>query len=106
MAEQSAIEPPAGDDLSERPHIQRQPDYGNIVHVDCRKCGSSNLLDPTRMQAGRGGGIVLTCTWCKREFSVRRRDIGRPAPDADMASLYTVPAAETPSRWKRLSRRS
>jgi hypothetical protein len=106
MAEQSAIQPPAGDGISERPRTQRQPDYGNIVHVDCRKCGSSNLLDPARMQARKGGGVVLICTWCKQQFLVRRRDIGRPTPDASVASLYTTGSTEPPSLWKRLSRRS
>jgi len=64
------------------------------------------MLDPTRMEARNSGRVVLTCTWCKQQFSVRRRDVGRPAPDAELASPYTAPAAKAPSRWKRLGRRS
>jgi hypothetical protein len=104
MAERSRVHPP-GDGVSEGTRVERQPDYGNVVHVDCRKCGSSNLLDPTRMQAEKGGRVFLICTACKKRFRVRRRDIARPAPDVLVASLYTAGQNEPLSRWRRLRRR-
>jgi len=93
-------------DGAERPHVERQPDFGNVIHVNCRKCGSSNLLDPTRMFASGAGRVTLICTTCYRAFRVRRRDIGRPALDASIAALYSTGPTETSSRWSRLSRRS
>jgi len=106
MAAPLPTPPPADRGISERPGTERRPDCGNVIHVGCRRCGTSNVLDLTRMEARNSRRVVLTCIWCKEQLSVRRRDVGHPAPDAEIASLSTAPAAKAPSRWKRLSHRS
>ena len=33
-----------------RSRVERAPDYGNVAYVDCRKCGTPNVLDPGRLE--------------------------------------------------------
>ena len=105
MAAPLPTPPPADAGISVQPSTERRPDCGNVIRVGCRRCGTSNVLDSTRMK-DHNSRRVLTCIWCKEQLSVRRRDVARPAPDAESASLDTAPAAKAPSRWKRLSHRS
>ena len=62
-----------------RPFVERAADYGNVAYVECRKCGTPNLLDPRRME-GNSLGVFLLCTQCWLRFVVRRSDLGRPVP--------------------------
>ena len=87
-----------------RSKVERQPDHGNVIHINCRHCETPTLLDPARME-NRKVGIFLLCRQCGRRFLVRHTDIHRPAPDAEVASLYTTPSPKQASRWQRLLRR-
>ena len=71
-----------------RPFVERAADYGNVAYVECRKCGTPNLLDPRRME-GNSLGVFLLCTQCWQRFVVRRSDLGRPVPDSVVVPLYT-----------------
>jgi hypothetical protein len=72
-----------------RPCVERAADYGNVAHVECRKCGTPNLLDPRRME-GNCVGVFLLCTQCWQRFLVRRSDLSRPLPDDVVVPLYTA----------------
>jgi transcription elongation factor Elf1 len=100
------VQPSVEEDVIERPHLDRRPDYGNVIHVACRRCGAATLLDPTRMEKQKVG-VFLLCPQCGRRFLVRRTDVGRPIPDAEVASLYTTEVSEPVApRWSRLRKRS
>jgi len=86
----------------ERRPVQRRSDYGNVIYVDCRQCATPILLDPARMEK-RKVGVFLLCRQCGQRFLVRHTDISRPAPDAEVASLY---ASSDPPPRRRLHRRS
>jgi hypothetical protein len=77
-----------------RPSVERGPDYGNVMYVECRKCGTPNLLDPTRMEETEFG-VFLLCGQCWQRFLVRRSDLDRPVPDAELVSLYDGRSAIT-----------
>jgi DNA-directed RNA polymerase subunit RPC12/RpoP len=110
MAPRPGVRSPAEEDVYHRPQVERRPDYGNVVYIDCRRCGMPNLLDPARMENHKVGVFIL-CPQCGRRFLVRHTDIHRPDPGW-VASLYTavLPHTETetesPSRRKRILRRS
>jgi len=93
---------PANHDAPKRPLVVRRPDYGNVVHVDCRNCSAPNLLDPARME-NQVVRVFLLCARCGRRFLVRRADIDRPAPDAVVVALYTSASPEVPARRGRRS---
>jgi hypothetical protein len=82
-----------------RPRVDRRPDYGNVIYIDCRRCGTRVLLDPARMEHKLG--VLLLCRQCGQRFLVRHTDILRPAPDVGLASLYTTPSPKPASRWSR-----
>jgi len=111
MAVRPSAPLPAAEEI-DQPHVERQPDFGNVVHVACRNCGEPNVLDPARMERQKGG-VFLLCQHCDRRFLVRNTDIHRPDPGW-VASLYTAALppsdtdteAEPPPPRKRLLRRS
>jgi hypothetical protein len=69
------------------PDDRRRPDYGNVLFVDCRKCGTPSLLDPKLMQS-HSIGVLQLCTQCEQRFLVRRTDIHRPVPNAELVVLH------------------
>jgi hypothetical protein len=92
-AGQDLIAPPIHVDTSRvhshhRPFVERDADYGNVAYVECRKCGTPNLLDPRRMEDSKVG-VFLLCTQCWQRFLVRRTDLDRPVPDDVVVPLYT-----------------
>jgi hypothetical protein len=85
------------------PLDRRRPDYGNVLFVDCRSCGTLNLLDPTLME-DRRGGVFLRCIKCGKRFVVRRTDVERPVPNAELVLLPTDPSRKPPGWWRRQRR--
>jgi hypothetical protein len=77
---------------------RRRPDYGNVLFVDCRKCGTPNLLDPNLMQSHRVG-VLLLCTQCEQRFLVRHTDIHRPIPNAELV-IHTGQREEPRRRFR------
>jgi hypothetical protein len=71
-----------------RSRVERAPDYGNVAYVDCRKCGTPNVLDPGRLE-DTIVAVFLLCSQCWQRFPVRRTDLSRPAPDGVVVPLYT-----------------
>ena len=104
MAARRGAQPPATHGSHEQRPVQRRPDYGNVINFACRQCGTPIVLDPARME-NRKLGVFLLCRGCGQRFLVRHTDIGRPAPDAEVASLYADASPEPPPR-RRLGRRS
>ena len=95
----------ANTNTHERARVERRPDYGNVISIECRRCGMPILLDPARME-NHEVRVFLLCMQCGQRFLVRLTDIQRPAPDPGVASLYTTPQPKPPSRWKRVRHRS
>jgi hypothetical protein len=83
-------------------HDRRRPDYRNVLFVDCRKCGTPNLLDPNLMQSQRVG-VLLLCTQCEQRFLVRHSDIQRPIPNAELV-IHTSKPTEPRRRFRRRRR--